>query len=105
MPRRSDAPPVLVPPRGSRASRFVVRGEEFLVLSYGLGRMRLPSSLTDAEREVAGAFVRGSSMNDIARERGTSKNTVANQLRAIYAKLGATSRLDLARVLVVDREE
>ena len=83
----------------------MLRGEEFLVLSYGLGRVRLPDSLTDAEREVAEAFVRGGSMSEIARERGTSKNTVANQLRAIYAKLGATSRLDLARVLVIDAED
>lgn len=101
--RRTARPvPLLVPPRGSRASTFSANGEEFLVLSYPLGRVRIANSLTRAEQDVAEAFVRGCTMVEIAKRRRTTRNTVANQLRAVYAKLGAKSRLDLARMMIVD---
>ncbi len=51
--------------------------------------------LTVAEREVAGVIVTGASTASIARSRGTSEHTVANQLRRIYQKLGVRTRAEL----------
>jgi DNA-binding NarL/FixJ family response regulator len=36
---------------------------------------------------------------DIARARGSSENTVANQLKSISRKRGVQSRIDLVRLL------
>jgi DNA-binding NarL/FixJ family response regulator len=52
--------------------------------------------LTPAERQVAGAVLRGSTNDAIAAARRTSARTVANQLAAIYRKLGVSSRWELA---------
>ena len=52
--------------------------------------------LTKAEREVALQLLRGRSNGAIARARNTSPHTVANQLRAIYGKLGVGSRRELS---------
>jgi DNA-binding NarL/FixJ family response regulator len=52
--------------------------------------------LTPAERQVAGAVLKGSSNDAIAAARRTSARTVANQLAAIYRKLGVSSRWELA---------
>jgi DNA-binding NarL/FixJ family response regulator len=52
--------------------------------------------LSAAEREVARLVFQGASNAAIARIRGTSERTAANQLQAIYAKLGVHSRVELA---------
>lgn len=59
----------------------------------------LPAQLTEAERDVARQVYEGLSNEDIAARRETSPRTVANQLRAIYTKLGLNSREELVRVL------
>lgn len=51
--------------------------------------------LTRAEREVSELMLRGLTNAAIARARVTSPFTVANQLRAIYRKLGVSSRREL----------
>lgn len=53
-------------------------------------------SLTLAERQVVAQVLRGRSNAAIARARRTSSRTVANQLAAIYRKLGVSSRWELA---------
>lgn len=74
---------------------FLRRGtEEFAVLV-----MPLPpplGRLTVTEREVVWAVLLGRSNAEIARDRGRSARTVANQLAAIYRKLGVRSRAELA---------
>jgi DNA-binding NarL/FixJ family response regulator len=86
-------------------SRFTLAEDEFLVLSYPLDdTVVVPPTLTNAERAVAAALVRGMSMRDIARARRTSPRTIANQARAIYRKLGVSSRLELG-VLLHERPE
>jgi two-component system nitrate/nitrite response regulator NarL len=50
------------------------------------------------EREIAGMVMRGLSNREIAAARGTSENTVANQLKAIFRKLGVASRIELVRL-------
>jgi DNA-binding NarL/FixJ family response regulator len=60
---------------------------------------RMPSCLTSAESEVAGLLLMGLSDQEIARQRGTTTRTVANQLQAIYVKLGRSSRAELVAYL------
>ncbi len=81
--------------RGVRARRFAHEGGEFLVVSFPLEIGDGADLLTAAEREVAAMVVRGMSNRAIAAARGTSENTVANQLKAIYRKLGIASRIEL----------
>jgi DNA-binding CsgD family transcriptional regulator len=86
--------------RGSlRATAFAIDEQEYLVLSYPVAPIASTSELTHAERDVALAFARGRSMRDIAAMRGTSTRTIANQIRAIYAKLGVGSRVQLCQRL------
>ena len=55
--------------------------------------------LSIVEIEVTSYVVRGWSNERIARERQVSARTIANQLRAIYQKLGITSRSQLVRAV------
>ena len=86
-------------PARARASRLNTSAGELLVFSYPVGRFRVPETLSRAEASVALATIHGRSLAEIARERGTATRTVANQLRAVYGKLGARTRFDLARIL------
>lgn len=52
--------------------------------------------LTRAEHAIALHVLQGASNLDIAQLRRTSTNTVANQLRAIYGKLGVRSRREFS---------
>jgi len=52
--------------------------------------------LSAAEREVARLAASGLSNAEIARARGASPRTIANQLASIYGKLGVDSRAQLA---------
>jgi DNA-binding CsgD family transcriptional regulator len=56
------------------------------------GRARL----TEAERAVVDLTLSGLSNRAMARKRGTSPSTIANQLAGIYKKLGLSSRSQLA---------
>jgi DNA-binding NarL/FixJ family response regulator len=99
MPRRATPRSDSTPPPALRAATHRLRGTEYLVLSYETGSPELPDSLTRAQRELARAVMRGKSNPEIAAERGTSPRTVANQLQAVYDKLGVRSRLELVRAL------
>lgn len=55
----------------------------------------LPSCLTQAEAEVVQALLVGGSNQAIARRRGVSERTVANQLQSVFRKLGVASRVEL----------
>lgn len=54
------------------------------------------AQLTEAERDVALAVARGLSNAEIAKTRGASPRTIANQVAAILKKLGVSSRVALA---------
>jgi DNA-binding NarL/FixJ family response regulator len=91
------------PPQGSVAAdvrAFLMKhiGEDLLVVSAPV-RAATGHKLTAAQLEVARAVARGASNAEIARERGTSARTVANQVAAIFARLGARSRRDVAAAL------
>jgi DNA-binding NarL/FixJ family response regulator len=53
------------------------------------------AGLTQAERDVVAGLVSGRRMAAIARERGTSPRTVAQQIASIYRKIGVSSRREL----------
>jgi DNA-binding CsgD family transcriptional regulator len=84
-------------PRGLDATLFSLDADEYVIFSFPLAEVELPSGLTRAEREVVQALLDGRSNAEIARDRRTSVNTVANQLRAIYAKVKVSGRLELVR--------
>jgi DNA-binding CsgD family transcriptional regulator len=70
------------------------------VIVFSAPALALPAVLSDSEKSVARALIAGYSNADIARSRGTSTKTVANQLYAMYRKLGVGTREELVRVLV-----
>jgi DNA-binding NarL/FixJ family response regulator len=73
--------------------------DEYLNLSMPVPEWDMPEALTDAERAVTLAVLRGATNDQVARERRTSARTIANQLTSIFAKLGVTSRIELAHRL------
>ncbi len=85
----------LMPPRGLSATRFKVGTQDVAVLSFPVPEYQLPDSLTNAERDVVDMLLRGHSNAEIGEHRGTSVRTVANQVAAVFRKLGVTSRAAL----------
>ncbi len=66
-----------------------------LVLGMPLAHERALTGLTAAERAVALLLVEGASNAAIAQARGASPRTVANQVAAVFRKLGVGSRAAL----------
>lgn len=79
-----------------KLAEVAVAEEKLLVGAYPLVDERLVANLTAAEREIVVHLVSGSTNGDIARRRGSSERTVANQVQSIFRKLGARSRSELA---------
>lgn len=75
------------------------------VLALAQPPLRLPDALTNAEREVARLVYDGLSNKEIARRRGTSEHTTANQLASIYAKVDVSSREELISVLTLGSDD
>lgn len=95
-PKTPGTPPEVPPPRGLTARRMTLLGDEHIVLSFPIETPEVPSTLTNAERAVALLVLEGSSDAQIAAARGVSKRTVANQIAAVFRKLGVRSRVELA---------
>ncbi len=55
----------------------------------------LPHCLSESEREIVRAVLRGLSNAEIAGQRKSSAKTIANQLYTIYRKLGVGGRDEL----------
>lgn len=81
-------------PPDDLACRLLREGPSELALLSFTPRPHQP--LTTAEQDVALMILRGLSNDAIARARSTSIRTVANQVAAIFDKMGATSRVELA---------
>ena len=94
-----DADPELPPPRGVSARTVVLDDDEYLILSLPIPAWEIPEQLTEAERAVALAVLRGHTNEQIAHERRTSLHTIKNQITSIFTKLGVTSRIELAHRL------
>jgi DNA-binding NarL/FixJ family response regulator len=87
------------PPVGLRASTEGKGPHRSLLFLYPCPDWTLPPSLSDAERIVVMDLIDGASPHHIARMRGTSPRTVANQISAIFRKLGVGSRVELFAAL------
>lgn len=92
---------VVPAPSGLRAKQFEIDGEEYAVLVYPLPTPSpaVPARLTAAEAHIVDLVLRGFTNEEIAAKRSSSPRTVANQLQAIYRKLGIGSRIELVRAL------
>jgi DNA-binding NarL/FixJ family response regulator len=95
--------PPIVPsaPHDLVVRTFRIGSEEYALFSFSIpseGRRfaddRL-DALSPTERSIASLALRGLSNVAIGRARGTTARTIANQLSAIYRKLGVGSRREL----------
>ena len=82
--------------RDVRGTVIILGGSKYLLLSFEGPGDTFQSKLTPAESSVVAAVLAGHSNNEIARQRGTSPRTIANQLASIFNKLGIRSRAQLA---------
>lgn len=97
--RRSDLV-TFADPAQARHLQLDLEGESIGVLS--LPRVRNQAALarlSPSERAVVEGVIDGRTSAEIARSRGTSALTVANQVRSVFDKLGVGSRAQLVRVL------
>jgi DNA-binding NarL/FixJ family response regulator len=83
-------------------ARVEQRSEGALIVSFELPGKRLMSRLTRGEAEVLRMTIEGKTHLEIARDRGRSRRTVANQLAAIFRKLGVSGRAALRAFAVED---
>jgi DNA-binding CsgD family transcriptional regulator len=63
---------------------------------------RRHASLPPAELAVVGWLVEGLSYHDMARLRGTSKRTIANQIASVFRRLRVSGRNELLHRLLAD---
>lgn len=80
---------------GELVERVTIDGLDVFVLSVPL-EPDLPPTLSRTEREVVIAALTGASNRQIAERRGVAAQTIANQLRSAFKKLGVNSRGELA---------
>jgi DNA-binding CsgD family transcriptional regulator len=64
----------------------------------------LARTLSDAEINVVALIAEGRTYAEVARERGASVRTVANQLSSVYRKLGISGRLELLCFLAAEAD-
>ena len=85
-------------PEGVRArlARLDVGSDTLLVGDYGGVDRKNLSSLTPAEQAIALMLLQGATNHEIAKRRGSSYNTIANQIASIYDKLSVKNRAELA---------
>ena len=89
-------------PPGLRCLVLEVGGALVAVLTFRLDAGMSARRLTKAEEEVVRAIFEGKSNETIARARGTSPRTVANQIASIFRKHGVASRAELVAHYLVD---
>src|ERR1041385_7904718 len=83
--------------------RFEIDGAELFLLGTPSLSECLPDDLTMAEKDVAARVLEGLSNRDIARMRGTSVRTIANQVASIFRKLKVTARVEPSQALLGGR--
>ena len=84
-------------PNGFRRklAETVLNGEHLLIATNPLIKSHQLIGLTETEREIATYLIAGSTNADIARRRGSSEYTIANQVQSIFRKLSVRSRGEL----------
>jgi DNA-binding NarL/FixJ family response regulator len=81
-----------------RVEQFTLGEVRLVVVSAPLAGSH--DALSPAELEVALLIARGMSNAEIARSRGTSVRTVANQVRSIFMRLDVDCRRKVAAALI-----
>src|SRR5262249_8382167 len=98
-PKQTGVATGLLPPEDLQVHSFVIGSDEYLLVDFPLREVIAPveikQRLTPGEREVIELVLQGQSNSEIARMRGTSFRTVANQIASIYRKVGVKSRREL----------
>jgi DNA-binding CsgD family transcriptional regulator len=84
---------------GPRVSRMRVGGEDIIVLSVPLPKLRYPEGTTTAEHEIIDLVLRGLTAKEIAEQRGASLRTVTTQLGTIFRKAGVNSQAELIAIM------
>jgi DNA-binding NarL/FixJ family response regulator len=79
-----------------------IDGERFLIGSAPLIRTKDIKNISETEREIVALLIAGSTNGDIAKRRGSSEHTVANQVQSIFRKLCVRSRYELVAWLQKD---
>jgi len=84
---------------GLQAFRFSIGDDEFVLFELPALRPLVQRPLPRVEAEVLRLVLAGCSNAEIARARGRSPRTVANQVARLFEKMGVHSRMELvARV-------
>ncbi len=84
---------------------FALDSETFFVFSFPIVEPEdALQSLSPSEQQIVRSLLRGASYAQVAGERRTSVRTVANQVAALYKKLGISSRSELEHRLLTLKE-
>ena len=97
--RATEAWTALVSGRWSLVDHFERNGRRYIVARRNEHDVPDPRALTARERAIAHLATLGKSNKLIAYEVGLAESTVGNHLAAAMRKLGASSRVDLIRVI------
>lgn len=89
------APPHRSPPEDLSCSLLEIGTSVVALLRFSNQRPRNAPVLTAAEEIVMQGIFEGKSNEAIARARGTSPRTIANQIASIFKKHGVSSRREL----------
>ena len=84
---------------GPRVSRMRVGGEDIIVLSVPLPKLRYPEGTTTAEQEIIDLVLKGLTAKEIAEQRGASLRTVTTQLGTIFRRAGVNSQAELIAMM------
>lgn len=76
-----------------------LHGEQLRVVAMPRPDRRLPEILPPAELAAVQSLVTGQSYAEIARARGTSTRTIANQITAVFRRMGVSGRSELLQRL------
>jgi len=91
--------------RWGRVSEVLEAGLHYRVISVARPEAELAPLLTPAQYEVVRLLMEGKSHVEIASLRQRSTRTIANQLGAVFRKLGVSGRSELIRSLIVQAPE
>jgi DNA-binding NarL/FixJ family response regulator len=83
----------------ARSATLAVRDLELRVMATRRPEGTLAGRMPGAELEVIRGLVEGLSYEELARRRGTSRRTVANQISAAFRRLNVSGRNELVQVL------
>ena len=88
----------------ARCSTLLTRdGRELRVIGVIRPERRLPADVPTAELAVIRCLVEGLSHQEIARRRGTSTRTIANQIGAVFRRLHVSGRNELVQRLFFEQ--